>query len=119
MSQDLIHVMVDLETMGTNADAPLVAIGAVVFDSERLHMGETFYQPIDVTSSINGGAIVDGETIKSPLKGPLRVIIHSNERISDICSVFEKNNFEITDLVLKEIFYTERARIIPYNEVPF
>lgn len=39
---DNIHVMVDLETMGNKQDAPIVAIGAVVFDPATGSIGESF-----------------------------------------------------------------------------
>ncbi len=31
-----MHIMIDLETMGTRADAPIVSIGAVAFDAKGL-----------------------------------------------------------------------------------
>ncbi|MEJ0847907.1 3'-5' exoribonuclease [Klebsiella pneumoniae] len=45
---DYVHVMVDLETMGKKHNAPIVAIGAVVFDPATGSIGESFY--LDSTS---------------------------------------------------------------------
>lgn len=41
---DYVHVMVDLETMGKKHNAPIVAIGAVVFDPATGSIGESFYK---------------------------------------------------------------------------
>ena len=42
------HVMIDLETMGVTPQAPVVAIGAVVFDPRyNLITEDTFYQELD------------------------------------------------------------------------
>lgn len=57
-----MHVMIDLETLGNGANAPILSIGAVVFDRERL--GEQFYTRIDLSSSLQGGASPDAATIE-------------------------------------------------------
>ncbi|HHR1063622.1 TPA: 3'-5' exoribonuclease domain-containing protein [Klebsiella pneumoniae] len=43
---DYVHVMVDLETMGKKHNAPIVAIGAVVFDPATGSIGESFYKVV-------------------------------------------------------------------------
>lgn len=57
-----MHVMLDLETMGTHADAPIVAIGACRFDDGGLSEGE-FYCGISLQSAIASGATPDASTI--------------------------------------------------------
>ncbi|EMQ3548812.1 3'-5' exoribonuclease, partial [Escherichia coli O111:H5] len=37
------HLMIDLETMGTNTNAPIVVIGAVFFDPQTGEIGPVFY----------------------------------------------------------------------------
>ncbi|MDK6765108.1 3'-5' exonuclease, partial [Klebsiella aerogenes] len=60
---DNIHVMVDLETMGNKQDAPIVAIGAVVFDPATGSIGESFYKVVSLESSVNWGAKMDPSTV--------------------------------------------------------
>ncbi|SQC11291.1 exodeoxyribonuclease VIII [Klebsiella pneumoniae] len=60
---DNVHVMVDLETMGNKQDAPIVAIGAVVFDPETGSIGERFYKVVSLESSVNWGAKMDPSTV--------------------------------------------------------
>lgn len=55
-----MHIMIDLETMGTRPAAPIVSIGAVKFDKEGLH-GD-FYTNVDLTDALKHGGVVDGDT---------------------------------------------------------
>jgi exodeoxyribonuclease VIII len=54
-----MHVMLDIETMGTRADAAIVAIGAVRFDTQ---IPTSFYTTIDLGSAMQHGR-VDGSTV--------------------------------------------------------
>jgi len=57
-----MHVMIDLETMGNRPDAPIVAIGAVKFDAERIR--DEFYVNVDLKSAVEeGGAKIDADTV--------------------------------------------------------
>lgn len=56
-----MHIMIDLETMGTRPDAPIIAIGAVAFDSEGVH--DTFYLNVDLQSAVTTGAKIDPRTV--------------------------------------------------------
>ncbi|EIY5062162.1 exonuclease [Klebsiella pneumoniae] len=58
-----VHVMVDLETMGKKHNAPIVAIGAVVFDPATGSIGESFYKVVCLESSVNWGAVIDPSTV--------------------------------------------------------
>ena len=60
---DYVHVMVDLETMGKKHNAPIVAIGAVVFDPATGSSGESFYKVVCLESSVNWGAVIDPSTV--------------------------------------------------------
>lgn len=60
---DYVHVMVDLETMGKKHNAPIVAIGAVVFDPATGSIGESFYKVVCLESSLNWGAVIDPSTV--------------------------------------------------------
>ncbi|HCB3875953.1 3'-5' exoribonuclease [Klebsiella pneumoniae] len=60
---DYVHVMVDLETMGKKHNAPIVAIGAVVFDPATGSIGECFYKVVCLESSVNWGAVIDPSTV--------------------------------------------------------
>ncbi|HCU2466344.1 TPA: 3'-5' exoribonuclease [Klebsiella pneumoniae] len=60
---DYVHVIVDLETMGKKHNAPIVAIGAVVFDPATGSIGESFYKVVCLESSVNWGAVIDPSTV--------------------------------------------------------
>jgi hypothetical protein len=47
--------MVDLETMGTSYDAPIISIGAVLFDIETGNQYDEFYETVDIESSFKYG----------------------------------------------------------------
>jgi hypothetical protein len=57
------NVMLDLETMGTKAYSPIVAIGAVQFDLKTDTIGETFYQRIDLQSCEDVGLKLTANTV--------------------------------------------------------
>ncbi len=54
------NIMVDLETMATHPNAAIVAIGAVRFTDE---LQDSFYQVVDLQSSIRADLDVDGATV--------------------------------------------------------
>jgi DNA polymerase III epsilon subunit-like protein len=56
--------MIDLETLGTNPDSPIVSIGAVFFDLANRSLGPTFYMALDVSEQIKRGRKPSGDTIK-------------------------------------------------------
>ncbi|EJQ0322226.1 3'-5' exoribonuclease, partial [Escherichia coli] len=62
------HLMIDLETMGTNTNAPIVVIGAVFFAPQTGEIGPVFYIVISLTDAMNTGAVPDGGTIEWWLK---------------------------------------------------
>ena len=56
-------VMIDLETMGTRHNAPIIALGAVAFNLATLEVGEKFYANITLTSSVALGSVMDPSTV--------------------------------------------------------
>jgi hypothetical protein len=56
------NVMIDLETMGTNDNAAIIAIGAVAFDFEG-NIGPEFYELVDLNSSVSKGGVMDASTV--------------------------------------------------------
>lgn len=68
----MMHIMIDLETMGTRPNAPIIAIGAVAFSPDRQHKdGEVvlggihgnFHEIIDLAWAVRDGAVMDPETV--------------------------------------------------------
>ena len=55
--------MLDLETMGNGPDAAITAIGAVYFDIGTGRLGETFYEVVDLESSVDNGGRMDPSTV--------------------------------------------------------
>ena len=56
------NIMLDLETVGTKSNAPIIAIGAVAFDMKEQKLGEEFYMVVDLQSAVDGGAVIDPKT---------------------------------------------------------
>lgn len=63
----LENIMIDLETLGTFMNAPVVTIGACYFDPMTGEIGETFYDRIDIADAMQSGS-PDPETIRWWLK---------------------------------------------------
>ncbi|MDM4053088.1 3'-5' exoribonuclease [Escherichia coli] len=59
------HLMIDLETMGKNPNAPIISIGAIFFDPQTGDMGPEFSKTIDLETA---GGVIDRDTIKWWLK---------------------------------------------------
>ncbi|MBN3542108.1 exonuclease [Escherichia coli] len=59
------HLMIDLETMGKNPDAPIISIGAIFFDPQTGDVGPEFSKTIDLETA---GGVIDRDTIKWWLK---------------------------------------------------
>ncbi|EEW9496370.1 exonuclease [Escherichia coli] len=59
------HLMIDLESMGKNPDAPIISIGAIFFDPQTGDMGPEFSKTIDLETA---GGVIDRDTIKWWLK---------------------------------------------------
>lgn len=56
-------LMIDLETLGTRVNSPIVAVGACFFDIKTGEIGKTFDAAIDLTEALRYGR-ADGDTIK-------------------------------------------------------
>jgi len=56
-----MHLMIDLETMGKRPNAPIIAIGAVLFD--RTGIESEFYRIVNLQSSVDAGAVIDASTV--------------------------------------------------------
>jgi hypothetical protein len=57
------HLMIDLETLGTAPNAPVLSIGAVFFDPSTGELGRTFEESIDVEDAMQFGRL-SGSTFK-------------------------------------------------------
>ena len=57
------NVMVDLETMGANSNAAIIAIGAVKFDAKSQEITDRFDEIVDLKSSMDADLQVDPDTI--------------------------------------------------------
>lgn len=60
----MTDLMIDLETMGTDPNCPIVSIGAVFFDVNTKQKGATFHMALDINEQIKRGRLVTGDTIK-------------------------------------------------------
>jgi DNA polymerase III epsilon subunit-like protein len=58
---DAEHVMVDIETLGTDPGAAIVSIGAVRFDADGIEA--QFFESVDIESAQAAGLSIDAETL--------------------------------------------------------
>ena len=56
-----MHIMIDLETMGTRTSSAIIAIGACVFDINGIHAD--FYTTVSLADNLRVGRTVDASTI--------------------------------------------------------
>jgi len=57
------HAMLDIETMGTSPDAPILSIGACRFDRNGIDIDNTFYRSVTLASAMDSGATMDADTV--------------------------------------------------------
>lgn len=57
------HLMLDIETMGTESFSSIISIGALEFDIETGKTGKEFYVNVDLQSCMDLGLIVNASTI--------------------------------------------------------
>ncbi|HAV9127668.1 TPA: exonuclease [Escherichia coli] len=94
------HLMIDLETMGTNTNAPIVVIGAVFFAPQTGEIGPVFYIVISLTDAMNTGAVPDGGTIEWWLKQSSEAraaILTDQVKLKDALSRFREFINEYSD----------------------
>lgn len=84
-----MDLMIDLETLGTNPDCPVISIGAVFFDKTGLK--SEFYINLDVDKQINDGRRMTADTFKwwmSQTDGAKRVFKEKPTTVSKGLSEF-------------------------------
>lgn len=57
-------LMIDIETLGTEPNTPVISIGAVFFDIETKKLGPEFYVILDINNQLDRGRKPTGNTIK-------------------------------------------------------
>jgi hypothetical protein len=57
------HLMVDIETMGTESFSSIISIGALEFDLETGNTGKAFCQNISLQSCVDIGLNIDADTV--------------------------------------------------------
>jgi len=68
--KDALHVMIDLETLGTASDALILSIGAVKFRLDGNIYHPFFYRNISISDSLRLGCTVDHSTLDFWLRQP-------------------------------------------------
>ena len=56
-------IMLDLETMSTEPNAAIIAIGAVEMDFLARVLGREFYMVVSLKSSVESGGLIDADTV--------------------------------------------------------
>lgn len=58
------HLMLDIETLGTSADAIFLSVAGVQFDPMTGALGEKFYKNVTLSSAIEAGRTINADTLK-------------------------------------------------------
>lgn len=89
------HLMIDLETMGNNPDAPIIAIGAVFFNPLTAVTGAEYYASVSLSSEMELGAKPDAGTIIWWMKQSqaARAAVCDNKSVSISLALLELNKF--------------------------
>lgn len=125
-----MHVMIDIETLGTKPGAVIASIGAVEFDPYENTIGREFYAAIDIRSCQNVGLTIDAgtllwwldrsevakcatffgmDTIHNALLGLARFINSGNDRR------FIWANSPQFDCSILEAAYSKCGHLVPWN----
>lgn len=59
-----MHVMIDIETLGTTPGSVILSVGAVPFDERGVATQYWFHSPIDMDSCIEAGLTINPDTLK-------------------------------------------------------
>lgn len=76
------HLMIDLETLGTSADAAVISVGAVKFDLESSKIDdEGFYSSVSIESNLDAGRKIHEDTLLWWLKQSTaaQVVFHEDK----------------------------------------
>lgn len=86
------HLMIDVETMGTNAQAPIIQIGAVLFDNFTGEEKAAYCANIDLEDAIvNHGRITDQATVEWWAGQPVEIwegTKHNARPLKDVMTEF-------------------------------
>ena len=130
MKHEMEHVMIDLETLGVNDNAPVFAIGATFFNPNTGEFGPDFYETIKLKSSVAAGAIPDMETViwwMEQEDDARRALIDASlpidevlRRFSHFCKMYGKNiqvwgNGATFDLTILKNAYRHVGREHPWK----
>lgn len=93
------HLMIDLETMGNKPIAPIIALGAVLFEPSTGELGSEYYAVVDLESSLVRDAVADPSTIlwwmkqsaeaRAEIAGERRV--HITDALGELIKLIEDN----------------------------
>lgn len=102
------NLMIDIETLSTQPNAAICAIGAVFFEPSSGKIGPSFYQTIDPRTSQARGAHISADTVmwwlrqdKEPISELVSAKSHEFEAIFDFANFIEKTFPENTKATLK------------------
>ena len=88
---EFTHLMLDIETLGTESNSAILSIAAVEFDLASGETGKTFYEKIDLQSCLESGLKINASTLKWWM----------NQEKSVLAEAFPDNSKSITSTLLK------------------
>jgi hypothetical protein len=128
------HIMVDLETLGTESNSVIMSIAAVPFNMESGKTGTPYYTNVDIQSCLNVGLQISGSTLEWWMKqsnaaitrifsGTSLPLDRALDELSGVISQFYDiqvwGNSARFDLGILENAYLKSGKSIPwkfYNE---
>ena len=123
------HLMVDLETLGTSADAVILSVGAVKFDLESDKIDdEGFYGSISVESNLDAGRRINEDTLLWWLKRPAaaQAVFHEDklsleQALTDLSDWLGGNKWVVWskgpsfDITMLEHAYNQFGMVPPWD----
>lgn len=86
-----MDIMIDLETLGTDSNCPVLSIGAVAFDIQNQELVSSFSAVFDLDEQLKKGRVCTSDTLKwwmSQSKEAQKVFTAPNDPVKNILTAF-------------------------------
>ena len=127
--KDRVHVMVDIETLGTRPGSVITSIAAVAFNIETGNTLGSFYRKLNLTQSQSMGFEINAATLEWWLTQDAEVLKESLSNATDVRIVLSEfadflngygdpfvwGNSNRFDMGLLQAYYDRTVHVLPWN----
>ncbi len=122
-----MHLMLDLETLGTRRDSAILSIGAVSFDPDSEKIGEQIHLGVDVVSCQEHGLYIDAGTVmwwlekeKQDFPKPAHPLAYALHLLSSFyktqgCEAVWSNGATFDIPIIEFAYYSLKADVTPWK----